>query len=73
MDTHETQPEESVSAVAVEVTTPDGKPGLVREDDKAPTLVQPLDDTEVGKSINHQNLNVSCMTITFYSHVNTML
>lgn len=37
----------SVTPVAVEVTTPDGKPGLVREDDKAPTFITPLHSTEV--------------------------
>lgn len=36
------------SSVAVEVTTPDGSPGLVREDDKAPVFLSPLADTEVN-------------------------
>lgn len=38
---------ESASRVSVEVTTPDGKPGVVREDDKAPTFIQSLQTAEV--------------------------
>jgi len=47
---HDTTPSDSAAPVSVEVTTPDGKPGVVREDDKAPTFVQCLQDTEVSLS-----------------------
>lgn len=39
---------QSVAPVDVQVTTPDGEPGLVREDDKAPVFTAPLQDVEVG-------------------------
>ena len=43
----QTEAIKSPAPVAVEVTTPDGKPGLVREDDKAPMFVTPLQTAEV--------------------------
>lgn len=49
---HEVKPEEAektegATPVSVQVTTPEGQPGLVREDDKAPTFIAPLTDVQV--------------------------
>lgn len=48
MKPEEADGSDSATAVSVQVTAPDGKPGLVREDDKAPTFIAPLHDKEVA-------------------------
>lgn len=38
-----------IAPVEVSVTAPDGTEGIVRQDDKAPTVIQPLEDVEVSE------------------------